>query len=384
LEENAAGPSRIKILDFGLAKALGSVPPGTSLTQSGEVFGTLYYASPEQMTAVRDCDTQADVYSMGAVLYELLTTQRVVAPGTLPEVIARVLKGSIERSPAKIRPDVPEWLDRLTVQALAHNPAERFADADEMLRALEKGRRDERWAEQRARWKREEKRFRIVLSMGGVLVLLLLMAAAGSLLYLQESANPSNPFKPSDAQLCSGGDSAACKRVCLDDDPAVCRQLCDGDVFVACAQLADIHENARGVVRNYERAAQLYRRACDGSHAPACSQLANLYFSGAGVPQDRVIARDLWKRACSGGDAYGCIQQANNESPDAAAVLLRRSCDAGSQQACGNLGSAYETGHGVPRDLAIAAALYKRACEGDGYSSCDALARVTRLSTTPQ
>jgi serine/threonine-protein kinase len=125
----------VKILDFGIARA----EDDQQLTATGQVFGTIAYAAPEQLRSSGDADARSDVYSMGATAFELLTGRTPAGQGNVTEVISKILTGDIERSPAKLRADVPVWLDAWVVKALADKRDERFASAREMLAALRAG-----------------------------------------------------------------------------------------------------------------------------------------------------------------------------------------------------------------------------------------------------
>ena len=120
----------IKLLDFGVAKALG----GTTGEHSG-VKGKLSYMAPEQLEGER-VDDRADVYSMGCVLFEMLTgSPRVSAEGPAA-VIREVLE--TEAPPLSVkRPGLPPALVRVVERALRRDRAERFSSAKEMTRALE-------------------------------------------------------------------------------------------------------------------------------------------------------------------------------------------------------------------------------------------------------
>ncbi len=124
----------LRLADFGLAKdeALGS------LSLSGELLGTPYYMSPEQARARRDgIDHRTDVYSAGAVLYEMLTLRRPFEGDTVQEVLADIA----ERDPAPIRrfnSSVPRDLELICAKAMAKSAEDRYASAGEFADDLDR------------------------------------------------------------------------------------------------------------------------------------------------------------------------------------------------------------------------------------------------------
>jgi serine/threonine protein kinase len=104
---------RVKVADFGLAKLVGLTPAYLTLTGAHEVMGTLLYMAPEQMKRSHAVDHRADLYSLGVVLYEMLT-------GELP--LGRF-------APPSHKAAVDERLDPVVLRALAREPADRYQDA---------------------------------------------------------------------------------------------------------------------------------------------------------------------------------------------------------------------------------------------------------------
>ncbi len=120
----------LKVMDFGIARVLGS----GHLTRTGLLVGTLRYMSPEQIRG-EEVDGRADVYALGAVLYEMLTG-RTPFEGTSDWAILRAQIEEIPRPPGEQVPLIPWWLDRAVLKALAKQPAERFQSAEEMRLCL--------------------------------------------------------------------------------------------------------------------------------------------------------------------------------------------------------------------------------------------------------
>ena len=119
----------VKIVDFGIAKLLGATGP----TQAGTTIGTVAYMSPEQV-ACESLDEQSDIWSLGAVLYELLTGQPPF-DGQNEWAVMNAIRTQEPPPPSARRSGIPESIDRLVLKALAKNKAERFESATAFLSA---------------------------------------------------------------------------------------------------------------------------------------------------------------------------------------------------------------------------------------------------------
>jgi serine/threonine protein kinase/CheY-like chemotaxis protein len=122
----------IKLCDFGIAKA---VSKANNQTQMGALKGKLQYMSPEQAWG-KPVDARSDIFSLGSILYELLTGERLFAGDSEISVLEAVREGRI-RSPRQTNPTVSEDADLIVRRALALEPADRFANAGEMQGRLE-------------------------------------------------------------------------------------------------------------------------------------------------------------------------------------------------------------------------------------------------------
>lgn len=114
-----------KITDFGIAKIT-----STSATQTGMVVGTPSYMSPEQITG-RGVDNRSDIFSIGAVFYELLTFEKAFPGDNITTVMYRV----VHENPTPLsvaNMSVPAQFDQILLKALAKNPADRYPDAESM------------------------------------------------------------------------------------------------------------------------------------------------------------------------------------------------------------------------------------------------------------
>src|SRR5439155_2515792 len=122
-----------KLIDFGLAKVAASL--GDSLTRTGQIIGTPAYMSPEQINGTK-IDARVDVYSLGCVLYEMLTGRTPFAGGQ--DDVQILYRQMHEAAPplAKTLPDAPAELQALITTALQKNPADRYPSMRAMAAAL--------------------------------------------------------------------------------------------------------------------------------------------------------------------------------------------------------------------------------------------------------
>ena len=122
---------RVKVTDFGIARAVADA----QLTTPGLTLGSVHYFSPEQARGEPTTAT-SDVYSLGIVLYELLTGRRPWT-GDSPAAIAMARLSGATPSPASVRTGVPPTLDAIVRRAMARDPAQRYRSAAEMADALD-------------------------------------------------------------------------------------------------------------------------------------------------------------------------------------------------------------------------------------------------------
>jgi hypothetical protein len=125
---------RLWVTDFGLAQVAG----GATLTVTGELLGTLRYASPEQVLARQGVvDHRSDIYSLGATLYELLTMQPLFEGRDRHELL-RQIANEEPRSPRSIHPSVPRELETVVLKALGKESSERYLTARELADDLQR------------------------------------------------------------------------------------------------------------------------------------------------------------------------------------------------------------------------------------------------------
>jgi eukaryotic-like serine/threonine-protein kinase len=120
----------LKLMDFGIARA----PSDTKLTMTGTTLGSLHYMSPEQVKG-GPLDARSDLYSLGVVLYEIVTGKRPFQEASEYSVMAAHLE-KVPQAPIEINPNLPPSLNEVILLALAKDPAQRFQSADAFRNAL--------------------------------------------------------------------------------------------------------------------------------------------------------------------------------------------------------------------------------------------------------
>ncbi len=129
---------RVKILDFGLARAAAATGPNEAVTQQGAVVGTPAYMSPEQARG-EPLDARSDLFSLGTVLYQMMTGRQPFRSSNTTAILIAVATEQ-PPNPATVTPAVPPALDALTMALLAKDPAFRPQTAEDVaghLRAIE-------------------------------------------------------------------------------------------------------------------------------------------------------------------------------------------------------------------------------------------------------
>jgi tetratricopeptide (TPR) repeat protein/tRNA A-37 threonylcarbamoyl transferase component Bud32 len=171
------------VTDFGLAKRVGS---DAALTDTGAIVGTPAYMAPEQAVSARVVSTAADTYSLGAILYELLTGQPPFQADSPLETLHQVV-GQEPRPPHSLNARIDHDLETICLKCLRKEPARRYATANDLADDLERYLRDEPIqarpagrAERLWRWCRRNPRT-AVEAVGAALLLLAAGAAAVAL-----------------------------------------------------------------------------------------------------------------------------------------------------------------------------------------------------------
>jgi serine/threonine-protein kinase len=122
----------VKITDFGLSRSRETV----TLTQSNVFMGTAYYIPPEQAESGRSADTRSDLYSVAAVLFEMLTGRPPFEGESAVDIVVKHMNEKVP-SICRLRPDLPIEMDQFMQKAMAKSPAERYSTPREFISALE-------------------------------------------------------------------------------------------------------------------------------------------------------------------------------------------------------------------------------------------------------
>ncbi|EAQ81474.1 serine/threonine protein kinase [Blastopirellula marina] len=152
-----------KLLDFGLAKPIETTAEDTQLTQEGSITGSPLFMSPEQASGEHEPDARGDIYSLGALMYFMLTGQ---APFNYDRPIKVIIAHAHEKPvpPSQLKTDIPTEIDAIVLRCLEKSPDDRYQTAVELSHALEQCEAFGRWNRQLAAnwWMADERRIPVV------------------------------------------------------------------------------------------------------------------------------------------------------------------------------------------------------------------------------
>jgi serine/threonine protein kinase len=138
LAKRAAGSSIVKIIDFGISKMAPSRSPSGSwehVTTAGEIFGTPVYMSPEQLRSATNVDERADVWALGVVLHELVTSTMPFDGETVPQLCTSILTDAPVRL-SSVRPNAPRELEAVILRCLEKDRSRRYRNVAELAQEL--------------------------------------------------------------------------------------------------------------------------------------------------------------------------------------------------------------------------------------------------------
>ena len=241
------------VTDFGLAK---EIEADANLTLSGAVLGTPAYIAPEQAAGIKNLTTAADVYSLGAIFYELLTLQAPFKGATALDTLRLVIDQD-PIPPTKISSELDKNLEAICLKCLHKNPAERYTSAEALADDLERWLRNEpiyarnsTWSERVIKWgKRHPARAGLVsLAIVGPAILLAVVLAGQS--DVRQERN--HALEQERRAKISAANSAASAREALDARAQTRQNLYAADMLLAQHALDDGNLNlARRLVEAY-------------------------------------------------------------------------------------------------------------------------------------
>jgi serine/threonine-protein kinase len=137
LAKRRDGTPLVKVLDFGISKATNPMaePGTTGVTNTKAILGSPGYMSPEQVKSSKKVDARSDLWSMGVILYRLLTDEPPFDGETLGEIFAAIIEGP-PPPPREYRPEIPEALERVIMKCLERDREKRWSNCAELAAAL--------------------------------------------------------------------------------------------------------------------------------------------------------------------------------------------------------------------------------------------------------
>jgi serine/threonine-protein kinase len=402
------GTPLVKVLDFGIAKS--TAPSDISATAGAAVFGSPHYMSPEQFASTRNVDARTDVWSLGVILYELLTGRPPFPGGALPEVYAAVHAGTYT-TPSRYRPDIPPALEKLISDALVQDPekrlpsveafaaplapfatgvgrasynriqplgsspsapSERTAPGDDFQTPPESVRRapaseetspgrvtsttDASIVPPQSRTEPTPRRWRRYAVLGA-------LAAAASAIVVPR-------FSQTRATAAEPGIVAS-----AEPTPTSSASAQSANAKALGASPAQVPASAGACASGATAACEA---ACAVNRSGSCLELAEALDKGVGAPKDIARAANLYQTACDSGSGVACndlgVLYAGGDGVTRDALkafsLYRKGCDNGSPTACVNLGAMQFEGNGVPKSEDLGTAFFLRGCEAGDASGC--------------
>ena len=193
------------ITDFGLAKQMGG---DANLTLTGQVLGTPNYMPPEQADPKRGPPTAAsDVYSLGAILYELLTSRAPFMAGTLTQTL-RLVSEAEPVSPRLLNPSVPRDLETICTKCLEKDAKGRYASAQELADELGRFLRDEPIRarpigalSRLMRWCRRKPALALSMGVGAALLLIVAIGSPIAIIHITAARNHAEAARQEEAAL---------------------------------------------------------------------------------------------------------------------------------------------------------------------------------------
>jgi serine/threonine protein kinase len=395
-----------KVTDFGIAKVLGD----SRLTCTGTSMGSPAYMSPEQVLGTKDIDNRTDIYSLGAMLFEMLTGR---PPFTITDSTANdseflTKQAHVQTSPTDPRtfaPDIPEKIAKAILRSLAKDKNDRFSNTHDFGESLKKPGMDATEYPHPVRanspgcvtsdTRREtqtlgddppsqRKRRSFPGGLGAFVLVCSVALLCYSLIEIYKSTQKQNLVKLSEQAI------AIYKSGQLVKARAEFVKACDGGIADACFRLGRMIDKGEGGTESQLEARRLFEKACSENHAESCRNLGIMELNGEGGSKDEFSAsRHLWK-ACLAGSVEGCrfaifeveIGGGSNNMWEVKSIL-QSTCSTGDNIACFHLGYMLEEGIGGAREEEKAKLIYDKACKKDLADACLQLASMKYRNSDP-
>jgi serine/threonine protein kinase len=135
------GDPLVKVLDFGVSKLtrpdemIAGGGGDSVITNVTDMLGSPGYMAPEQLLSARDADERSDVYSLGVIIYKLVTGQQPIIAKSFHEHVDKIVKGDIAK-PSSLVPDLPSGFERVILRCLEKKPQNRYQQVSQLARAL--------------------------------------------------------------------------------------------------------------------------------------------------------------------------------------------------------------------------------------------------------
>ena len=217
----------VKVVDFGISKSLRSSEEEEvqRLTQTGMVLGTPLYMSPEQARGDEDLDHRVDIYALGVIMYEAVTSRVPFAGANYLSVISQVLND--EPKPLReLRPDLSEEFDAIVAKAMAKDRTQRYADAQAMLKDVTLLLEDPTHSTERARITGPRRRFprpkvpRTAWAVGGIGIAIAAVTLAVVFLQSKNEKKLKQEVEQQKQQLTATADAGVAAPHTLDAGPS--------------------------------------------------------------------------------------------------------------------------------------------------------------------
>ncbi len=397
----------LKVVDFGIAK-IGE----ERLTRSGNVLGTLMYMSPEQVNAA-PIDRRSDIFSVGVVIYETLTSRPAFQADSSSKLIHAILYEQPEPL-THVLPDVdPRW-DRIITKALQKDPGQRYqtlgqlaaevarigpisepvpsSDAQTQLQGLDPTvppaaptiPAPEPPARSERRWAVPALFVALCLAVGGGIWLAVIALTQPATVIVTDrrdavSASHSPSVAPPIVPSEPSRDSVSAIRP-AEGSPSA--KPSDGHALSTDARAPRAVESSprRDPI---DSSAPKVEQVTPPAKALTPFEQARALLASHPTREQKSTAAVLLQSACDAHETAACLQAGRLYHEDAAlknlplaAQFFQRACDGGNAEGCNLLGVEYAQGVAVPKDDAKAADLYMRGCGGGMPFACTNLARA--------